>query len=420
MIGFALLYALPPVGMAWLAALGIMEWADMIKSKRSLPRDSISILFVLMTLASIGAALSNYQLMYLLSTLMIIAYFGIYLYFLHHPDLLQLRQFVWMTIFGGIYLYFSDKVFRLFSNHTVVGQGFSLMTGHLLLGFTKQNRLYGSAYNPNYACYLLILALAFLLVELLRALRQRNYRLVALAVILLPVLSFAIYDTGSRAGFIIMLLLQLLFFLRLDRRLFFAVTAAAAMLSPLVFRVMPRSENTGVSFDDRLYIWKNSIHIFTEQPLFGTTSIGFPNQYFNLTGHAISHAHNLFLAIFDSSGAVVGLFFIGVISISGYYLFQYLRKENKHRYSANLFLFSLPTIIAYGIMDFTLSSPQVLIIVLALVAFWTRCMARMRMFRDVRSARREHVVIHISPEGQLGQRQQKKEASLIHSLPDQP
>lgn len=417
MIGFILLYVLPPLGMAWLAALGVMEWTDMIKKRRSLPRDSISILFMLMALASVGAALINFQIIYLLSTLMILAYMGVYLYYLHHHEFLQIRQYVWITIFGGGYLYLSDKLFHFFSSHSLLGQGVSLMTGHLLLGFTKHNRLYGSAYNPNYACYLLILALAFLLVELLRAIRRKNYKMGAFCLALLPIISLAIYDTGSRAGFIIMLLLQLLFLAKLDKRLFFAVAGVIVLLSPFIFKFMPRSDNTSSSLGDRMSIWKNSIRIFFEQPLFGTTPVGFSSQYFKLTGHTVSHAHDLFLSIFDSSGVVVGLFFIAIMLFSGYSLFQCLRSDKKNRYSVNLFLFSLPTIIAYGIMDFTLSSPQVLLIVLALVAYWIRYTSQMHVFTNFRGFHRKFTTIRYSG-GQIDQKEQKREAGLIRSLPD--
>lgn len=419
MIGFILLYILPPLGIAWLAALGAVEWTDRVRKRRPLPKDAISILFMLMALASVGAALSTLRIFYLLSTLMILGYMGVYLYYLHHHEFLQIRQYVWITIFGGVYLYLSDKFFHLFSDHSLVGQGVALMTGHLLLGFTRENRLYGSAYNPNYACYLLILALAFLLVELLRAIGRNNYRTGALCLVLLPILGLAVYDTGSRAGFIIMLLLLLLFLAKLDKRLFFAASGGIVLLSPLIFRFMPRSENTSSSLGDRLTIWKNSLHIFFEQPLFGTTPLGFPIQYFNLTGRMVSHAHDLFLSIFDSSGVFVGLFFTAIMLFSGYLLFQCLRSDKKNRYAVNLFLFSLPTIIAYGIMDFTLSSPQVMLIVLALVAGWIRYTSQMRAFTNFRSADRKVASIHYSGV-QIDQQQQKREADLIHSLTDRP
>ncbi|RYL88969.1 O-antigen ligase domain-containing protein [Sporolactobacillus sp. THM7-4] len=410
--GLVVLFILPPLGMLWFVILGISEWLD-VKNKREMPTDMVSMLFILMMLASAGATMINLQPDYLLSTLMIGGYLSIYLYFLHHPDYLHLRQYLWITIFGGIYIYFSEKIFDLFSFTSPAGKVVALMTGHFLFGYMKHDRLFGSAFNPNYACYLLILALSFLLVEFLRAIRFRDNKRISVSLILLAILDLGIYETGSRAGFVIMLLLHLLFLFKWNKRWFITAAVATVLFSPSIYQWMPRSDDTGVSMDKRLEIWKTSLHIIAEHPVFGATSFGFRDDYVRLTGHAIPHAHDLFLAVFSISGVICGLFFIAIVMISGYRLIRLQMKAGNNSYYADLFLFSLPTIIAYGLMDFELSSPQILIIVFGLLSFWSRYMKRMRgvapsyHFQMKYSAKRRQVP---------GERRSK--ATSIHSLKD--
>lgn len=371
--GYILLFILPPIGIAWLAVLGIREWAMMIRKKMKLAADPVSILFILLILASIGASLTNGRPEDLLSTAMLTAYFGVYLYLLHNPGKLRLSKYMWITIMGGAYLYFSDWFFDLVGRFVVISPAVSLLTGHLLLGFNRQDRLYGSAYNPNYACYLLILALALLMVELLRSIRLHNTRMIAAELALLGVLSMGIYATGSRAGFVIMLLVLIFFVYKWNKKLFFATSVLTVTSVPFLINVMPRGDSAGFSMHQRINIWKNSLDVFLQHPLFGTTSLDFSTAYYQLTGHTIAHAHNLFLSVFASSGAICGVFFTGLIITGSFSLLKAVHTERGYlSHRVTLFLFSLPTIIAYGLLDFTLSSPQVMLVVLALVSFWIR------------------------------------------------
>ncbi|WKB36481.1 hypothetical protein QS257_05085 [Terrilactibacillus sp. S3-3] len=76
-----------------------------------------------------------------------------------------------------------------------------MLTGGMLIGYNHHDRLFGSAYNPNYASYLLVLAIAFLLAELLQAIKKGAEKQIGFSLILLALLSFGVFDTGSRAGF---------------------------------------------------------------------------------------------------------------------------------------------------------------------------------------------------------------------------
>ncbi|TGA96593.1 O-antigen ligase domain-containing protein [Sporolactobacillus shoreae] len=369
--GFALLFILPPLGMAVLAWYGCMEWVSIVRRRSRISKDPVSILFILIVLASVGATIRNGQVSDLLSTAMLIAYYGVYLYLLNNPGRLRLARYLWITILGGAYLYFSDQFFSLVSRFVPIPQSVAFMTGHLLMGFYRHDRLFGSAYNPNYACYLLILALSLLLVELLRSIKLRSVQKITAELLLLPILIYAIYETGSRAGFVIMALLLMLFTFNWNKKLFTAAAILAAACAPFIFNLMPRTDSAGFSMQQRLNIWENSVLILKDHPLFGTTTLGFPDAYYRLTGHMIAHAHNLFLSIFVSSGIVCGLFFIGLLISGSISLIRSLKKK-KGYLRTTLFFFSLPTIIAYGLLDFTLSSPQVMLVVIALVSFWVR------------------------------------------------
>ncbi|MDF2911008.1 MAG: O-antigen ligase protein [Sporolactobacillus laevolacticus] len=379
-LGLILLYVLPPVGMAWFVGYALLEWRAQFMEKKSLPTDLISLLLALMAASSIGAVLVSWQVADLLSTLILVGYLGIYLFWLRHPEQLHIRQFAWITIWGGVYIYFSEKLLSMIPKESIFGQAASFLTGHVLFGYNGKPRLYGSTFNPNYGCYLLILALAFLSVELLRAIHMKNTQLIVLSLLIIPVLDLGIYETGSRAGFVIMLLLHLLFLYKLSLRIFIPIAAIVLVSAPFLYHWMPRSNGTESSMAKRLEIWGNSWHIFTENPFFGATTLGFRRDYAALNGELIPHAHDLFLAIFSSSGVFCGLFFLFVLGISGYSLIKAQRLSTKTNYQTSLFLFALPTIIAYGIMDFTLSSPQVMIMVLILLSYWTRYAARMNQF----------------------------------------
>lgn len=371
--GYILLFILPPLGIAWLAGLGIREWTLRIRKKMKIATDPVSILFILLILASVGATLTSGRPEDLLSTAMLTAYFGIYLYLLSNPGKLRLSKYMWITIMGGVYLYFSDWFFDFIGRFVTIPPAVSLMTGHLLMGFNRQDRLYGSAYNPNYACYLLILATALLMVELLRSIRLRNFRMIGVELFLTAILALGIYATGSRAGFIIMLLIFMFFIFKWNKKLFLAASVASAASIPLIINIIPRGDSAGLSMDQRISIWKNSIDVFLQHPLFGTTSLDFSTAYYQLTGHTIAHAHNLFLSIFASSGVVCGIFFTWLIISGSFSLLRAVHTEKGYlTHRITLFLFALPTIVTYGILDFTLSSPQVMLVVLALVSFWIR------------------------------------------------
>ncbi|RYL92373.1 O-antigen ligase [Sporolactobacillus sp. THM19-2] len=344
-----------------------------------------------------------------LSTLILTGYLGIYLCLLQQPVRFPLRRFVWITIFGGVYLFVSDHLFRFFSFDSPVGRAMALMIGQQPFGYSGQGRLMGSAFNPNYACYLLILALAFLSVELLNAVRTGHRRTMLLSLALLPILDLAIYETESRAGIVIMILIHLLFLFKLSRRVFVPVLTLSVLAAPFVYQWMPRTGSTELSFDKRVAIWKNSLHIFFDNPLFGTTSFGFREDYIALTGRMIPHAHDLFLAVLSTSGMFCFLFFIAVVGVSVYNLIRLQRSSSGRSYTAELFLFALPTLILYGLMDFPLSSPQIMIIVLAMTGYWIRYTARVRHLVDMRHPLRLILRRHLT-------RRRRKEATSVESF----
>ncbi|MFT8870657.1 MAG: O-antigen ligase family protein [Sporolactobacillus sp.] len=385
--GIALLFVLPPVGMAWLLILAFASLIATFKKRQKLTIDLIAILLLAITAASLVVTLLKHGKMAFFSTLMMIGYSTVYLFLSSgRTAKLNVRLFAWIGIAGGLYITVSDKFFAWIMHIFVhLPNGLLLLDGNLLLGFRYRDRLFGSAYNPNYACYLLILALALLFVEWLCAIRKAQYRIIWLFALFALILDYGIYDTGSRAGFAIMLGLHLLFLLFYRKWLFVGLAILAGVLTPVIIHLMPRANSTHSSLVTRQDIWGNSLHVFFKHPWFGTTAFGFPHAYKAVAGSSQSHPHNIFLAIFASSGVICGLLFLLLLAAGVYWVFAALYHDGVQNYNAQLYLFALPTIIAYGMMDFTLSSPQIMLVVLALCAFWSDYLKRLGLLQPVGS-----------------------------------
>lgn len=389
MTSFILLYLLPPVGMACFVALGIYEICRSIKYKIPIPHNLMSLFFIVLFFSSLGATLSDYYLVDLVSPAIIVCFFGIYLCIARNSGVLRLKNYIWVSIFGGLYIYFFGKLLNGIPLSTLPGKCFGLLTGGMLLGYNHHDRLYGSAYNPNYASYLLVLAIAFLLAELLQAIKKGAEKQIAFSLLLLALLSFGVFDTGSRAGFISMLTLYGLFLLRMDKRAFIIVLGLCAANWHAIFAMMPRNSGTEISFATRLDIWKNSFYIFLQHPMFGVTPLGFNPAYIQLTGEEMPHPHNIFLSFYSIFGFFSGTLFIIIVVWNGYKLLKLLQAAGDngghgHRYD-DLFLFSMPTLIISGLFDFPLSSPQIAITIIALMCLWSSYLKHVKTEIAIRS-----------------------------------
>ncbi|WKB36482.1 hypothetical protein QS257_05090 [Terrilactibacillus sp. S3-3] len=94
MTSFILLYVLPPIGMASFVLLGIYEIIRTIKYKIPIPHNLMSLFFLVLFLSSLGATLSDYNLIDLLSPAIIACFFGIYLYIARRSSVLKLKNYI--------------------------------------------------------------------------------------------------------------------------------------------------------------------------------------------------------------------------------------------------------------------------------------------------------------------------------------
>lgn len=365
----ALLFVLPPIGILYMLTIGAIELYRVIKGTREIPFDMVTVLFCIIFLSTIGAAIQQQQWSYLSVSLGIVGYYGVYLFSMNQRKFTQLQHFSWVIILGGVYQFLFGTVSMLLFQTGWSNELFGYLTGSELLGFLSHKRLYGSAYNPNYSAFLLVFAMGFLLAELLKTMKAKVYKKVALYCILLVFIVVGVIDTGSRSGFGVMLFLFGIFLFRLSWKLTLLTASFALANGFWLYHFIPRSYDILKNLETRIFIWKNSIALIKEYPSFGLTPLGFPTEYLIQTGHHAAHAHNIFLAFFTDFGILAGVVFIA-ITIIVMYQFLKLLKYNHSKSIFDWFLFSLPILGLTGILDFPLSSPQIALPVIILVSKW--------------------------------------------------
>lgn len=365
----ALLIVLPPIGILYMLSIGVIELYRVVKGTREIPLDIITVLFSIIFLSTIGAAFQQQQWSYLTVSLSIIGYYGVYLFSMNQHKITQMRHFSWVIIFGGVYQYLFGTVSLLLFHTGWTNKLFGYLTGSELLGFLGHKRLYGSAYNPNYSAFLLVFAMGFLLAELLKAMKAKVYKRIALYCTFLVFIVVGVMETGSRSGFGVMLFLFGIFLFRLSWKWTLLIMGFVLANGFWLYHFIPRSYDIFKNFETRLFIWKNSITLIKEYPSFGLTPLGFPTEYLIQTGHHAAHAHNIFLAFFTDFGILAGVVFAGITII---FMYQFLKllKYNRSKSIFDWFLFSLPILGLTGILDFPLSSPQIALPAIILVSKW--------------------------------------------------
>ncbi|MDP4087396.1 MAG: O-antigen ligase family protein [Bacillota bacterium] len=385
MAGLALLIFLPPIGIFYMFFLGGKEIFRNIKARKGIPFDFITVLFLIMFLSSIGSALQQQHLIYLLVSITIVLFYGVYLLALTQNMSTQINYFSWIFIFGGVYQYIFGLLNRVLFikgwSNSIVGY----LTGSHLLGFLGHNRLYGSAYNPNYSAFLLVFALGFLLVKLLKTIRCKTFKQLLLYIPLLILIILGINATGSRSGFGVILVLFGIFLLRLSLRFTILTITLICINGYWLFQIFPRSHEIISNFGTRMYIWKNSIDLIMQYPQFGLNPIGFPEKYFAQTGHHAAHAHNIFLAFFTDFGIIAGMVFVGFSIVILFNIIKLL-KYNGSKVFFEWFLFSIPILGLTGLLDFPLSSPQIALPALILVSKWQQYIVRTNHTLKIRNA----------------------------------
>lgn len=279
-----------------------------------------------------------------------------------------IRRFKWIMIVGGVFLVVSGSVMK---NVQITDMLIGGLTGTIFLGPSPDSdgRLFGTAYNPNFASFLLLLIVSFLLAEQLK--RQQCKRIVIWNYVLVAIMMFGIFQTGSRAGIGVMFLVLVIFMLRYSAKIGMVAVTLLISFHKQILDVLPRFDLLNDAILERKEIWETSIRIWAKYPFFGTTPLGYRQAYDQFT-HPEPHAHNMFLGLFAEYGTIDGLAFLLLVMTLMFKVCCMLFMHAKNKELLNFFLLSLPVLFFTGIFDHPLVSPQTALLAVILVACFDR------------------------------------------------
>jgi O-antigen ligase len=366
-----LCFLLPPLGILLLFILSFVTIYKTWKDQRHLYFSLVSIFFLCLFISTIGAATQMKNISFLIDSLMILGYWGLYIRIMSNGNKDNFRYYRWIMIFGGIYNCLVGSITKWFALSPVIG----FLTGTRLFGeITPKgySRLIGSAYNPNFTMYLLLIAVALIFAEMLTNIRKKQLIALIWQLPILLVLSYGIIDTGSRAGYLAMICIYFLFFIRINKIIFITCSIFILSLSKQLFELMPRSELVNQSTIGRERIWMNTFELWKHHSIFGMTPLGFKNEYFNFFKQDMPHAHNILIGFFAEYGILGGVAFLTLLCTTLYKyvpLFYYKEKNNE---LLDSFLLSLPIIVLTGILDEPTFSPQITLLTIILLGYWNK------------------------------------------------
>ncbi|WCK52706.1 O-antigen ligase family protein [Aneurinibacillus sp. Ricciae_BoGa-3] len=368
--GLILLFFLPPIGIGLLFIAGWIHLFKVIRGRAAFHATAGTFFFVSIFVASIGATLAFHQLKYLGAPLMTAAYLGLYLYARENCKLTSLAQYKKLLIIGSCYLVVMGQ-FQILGI-ALPGQDsvFGFLTGYELLGYFKDGRLFGSAYNPNFAAFLLLLTSAVVLSGLLKRPESDGRRRTILHITVMLLLAAALFETGSRTGLAGLMVLLVIFCFRIRRKYGLVSLGAFAVFGYQLMSILPRTHDMGESVQTRKFIWEASVNIWRQHPLFGVTPIGFKDAYAGIAGDGITHAHNVLLGFFSEYGTLGGLSFLVLLVSCGYRMIRLYTAVKNRKQVFDLFLLALPVFLITGIFDHPLVSPQAALPAIILLGSW--------------------------------------------------
>lgn len=364
-IGVLLIFVLPPIGMLWLFILGWLQIQREIKANGKFPFNMTVFFFLCLMVSTVAAAIAAKNLEYILALAMLLGYLGLYLRAKESSRVSLFKGYQLMVIIGGCYSILTKLLPEPLRANPIWGL---LLGTKWLGGSTLDPRLVGSAYNPNFASFLLLISFSFVLSRMLKQKKIFSSKL-KLDWLMLLFLGYGIVATQSRACVVTMLIIFLMFLLRYRRKLGLWASIVVVLFLPFLSHLMPRSDSIGMSTDVREQIWLNSIRVWEQHPLFGTTPIGFQEVYSEF-GAPVPHAHDILLAFFTEYGTLGGLAFVVFLVWSGVKYLSLVKNSSDHKIMVDTFILSLPILLFTGIFDHPLSSPQTALAVIPLLGFW--------------------------------------------------
>ncbi|QKE74491.1 O-antigen ligase family protein [Arthrobacter citreus] len=382
-----LCFLLPPLGMLLLLVIGLQTlYTHWFINKRFIYSIS-SYFFLCLLISTLGAALLDRNGLYLLVSILILGYWGLYCRILGSERSQLFQRFRLIIIFGGVY----SCVIGWISKWLVFPKAIDYLLGTVLFWDARPihfNRLIGCAYNPNFNVYILLIAISFLFGSLLASIRKKHYKCLAWQLPIQLLLSYGVFLTGSRAGFATMISIYLLFIFRLNRVLFFTCSFIGLIFYKFLIYIMPRADSVIQASQKRVDIWKNSYNIWENHPFFGVTPIGFGREYFMQYNQYIPHAHNILLGMFAEYGTLGGLAFLILASVNiAKCIHLFFFKLNK-KSLVNSFILGLPIILFTGIFDEPIFSPQIGFLTVVFLGCWDHYSKRIQYNIEISSLHR--------------------------------
>jgi O-antigen ligase len=375
--GVILLFLLPPIGIICMIGRGLYHLYRGFLCKKIVKFHPTSFFFLTLFLSSIGACLQQKEGLYFFTPVMVLGYFGLYLYVKEENETLHVHRLSRIIVLGGLYIATVGQ-FQLQKGYAY-GENwwFGMLTGLMPIGFDEQERLFGSAYNPNFAAFLLLLAIACLLARMLHAIQGGSRKPLLILFLIVPLfpIALAIIQTGSRAGVAIMVLLFLLFVwkIRWQAGILLSIISIGLLVYTESFStVIPRFDSLSQSLETREEIWKNSIHVWSKSPVFGVTPLGFRKAYAMFDSSGITHAHNIVLGFFSEYGVIGGVSFLLLVMTCLYKAAKIFALAAWHEKIVPVFFFSLPVLLFTGLLDHPLVSPQTALLAIILLGGWDR------------------------------------------------
>ncbi|MTH53587.1 O-antigen ligase domain-containing protein [Bacillus mangrovi] len=370
-IGVGLCFILPPIGIVWLVVIGWDHLNKAVYRRAPFSLNVTTFFFMCLLVSAAGAGIVRQNASYLLIVGLIAGYLGLYLYIKETLTLGSFQRYKRIVIAGGFYLFLSGLMLK---DHSLNGI-FAFLTGTQFIGGSggsSQARLFGSAYNPNFTAFLLLLTFTFVLTSMIGHFKNKENRLLLYQVPLILVIAAAIFQTGSRSGVATMFILCLFLVIKLNPKLGITCLGMMFAVRDQLIALIPRTEVIDHSAMARKEIWLNSLSIWKDNTFFGTTPLGYYDSYLELTGKGVPHAHNMFLAFFAEYGTIGGLAFLILAGSVAFKFCCLYFMESKRKHLLNLFMISIPIIFLTGILDHPLVSPQTALITVILLASWDR------------------------------------------------
>jgi len=378
-VGTFIIIALPPLGVLWFILVGLFTIIKRLFRGQRVPLNSSSYFYLALIISSTVALITLPHLspyVYIPVPVLLLGYYGVYLNIFE--DVQKKNQsfhfFGVSLVLGGLYLFFFDQFCNYLNDWGLkIPYPLDNLTGRALLGIPPTARLYGSAYNPNFASYLLLLAIGIALAYFIKAFKTKSWSAGLLSLIIIIIYWTGILDTGSRSAVITMFVLTEIALLKINWKVALVTTALVLIKFKTLLQFVPRKGIIDLSYTNRLFIWKNALKIFWSHPIFGVTPAGFNIFYMQLTKKYVPHAHDIFLAFFSEYGLLGGGMFLAFsIVMAIYFVKMVIHPSIRSLSYSNAFLLTLPIILFTGVLDHPLYSPQVALPTVILLAFFHR------------------------------------------------